>query len=80
MNPSPAKTPSPQELAKLEHAFASDPSSDAYRPLAGHCAHQICQTLGYPIGSWGLSQKIFQRNFDLHGQIKWITQQVLVNS
>jgi len=53
---------------------------DAYRPLAGHCAHQICQTLGYPIGSWGLSQKIFQRNFDLHGQIKWITQQVLVNS
>ena len=34
MNPSPAKTPSPQELAKLEHAFASDPSSDAYRPLA----------------------------------------------
>jgi cellulose synthase operon protein C len=34
MNPSPAKTLSPQELAKLEHAFASDPSSDAYRPLA----------------------------------------------
>ena len=34
MTPSPAKTPSPQELAKLEHAFASDPSSDAYRPLA----------------------------------------------
>jgi Tfp pilus assembly protein PilF len=25
---------SPAELAKLEHAFASDPSSDAYRPLA----------------------------------------------
>ena len=23
----------------------------AYRPLAGHCAHQICQILGYPIGS-----------------------------
>jgi cellulose synthase operon protein C len=34
MTPSPAKTLSPQELAKLEHAFASDPSSDAYRPLA----------------------------------------------
>src|SRR5271165_6897397 len=34
MTPSPAKPPSPQELAKLEHAFASDPSSDAYRPLA----------------------------------------------
>ena len=34
MNPTPAKTLSPQELAKLEHAFASDPSSDAYRPLA----------------------------------------------
>ena len=25
---------SPQELAKLEHAFASNPGSDAYRPLA----------------------------------------------
>jgi hypothetical protein len=24
--------------------------------------------------------KIFQCNFDLHGQIKWISQQVLVNS
>jgi hypothetical protein len=23
----------------------------ASRPLAGHCAHQICQILGYPIGS-----------------------------
>jgi cellulose synthase operon protein C len=34
MTPNPAKTLSPQELAKLEHAFASDPSSDAYRPLA----------------------------------------------
>jgi Tfp pilus assembly protein PilF len=29
-----AKMLSPQELAKLEHAFASDPGSDAYRPLA----------------------------------------------
>lgn len=28
------KTLSPSELAKLEHAFATDPSSDAYRPLA----------------------------------------------
>jgi hypothetical protein len=52
---------------------------DAYRPLADHCAHQIYQTLGYPIGSWGLSQKIFQPNFDLHGQIKWICQPVVLN-
>jgi hypothetical protein len=52
---------------------------NAYRPLAGHCAHQISQTLGYPVGSWGLSRKIFQRNFDLHGQIKWINQQFVVN-
>jgi tetratricopeptide (TPR) repeat protein len=29
-----AKTLSPQELAKLESAFNSDPGSDAYRPLA----------------------------------------------
>ncbi len=28
------KTLSPAELAKLEHAFAADPSSDAYQPLA----------------------------------------------
>lgn len=28
---------------------------DAYRPMAAHCAHPICQTLGYPIGSWGVS-------------------------
>jgi len=34
MNPPPAKTLSPQELAKLESAFNSDPGSDAYRPLA----------------------------------------------
>ena len=34
MNPPQAKMLSPQELAKLEHAFASDPGSDAYRPLA----------------------------------------------
>ncbi len=34
MSTSPSKTLSPAELAKLEHAFASDPSSDAYRPLA----------------------------------------------
>ena len=29
-----AKTLSPAELAKLEHAFATDPSSEAYKPLA----------------------------------------------
>lgn len=28
------KTLSPAELAKLEHAFANDPSSEAYKPLA----------------------------------------------
>jgi glycosyltransferase involved in cell wall biosynthesis len=65
------------ELIERAGALSRD---DAFRPLAGHCAHQICQTLGYPIGSWGLSQKIFQHNFDLHGQIKWINQQILVNS
>lgn len=31
---SPQKTMSPAELAKLEHAFAADPASEAYRPLA----------------------------------------------
>ncbi|MGZ3461855.1 MAG: tetratricopeptide repeat protein, partial [Archangium sp.] len=34
MSTPPSKTLSPAELAKLEHAFASDPSSDAYKPLA----------------------------------------------
>ena len=34
MSPPPAKMLSPQELAKLESAFNSDPGSDAYRPLA----------------------------------------------
>jgi cellulose synthase operon protein C len=34
MSTSPMKTLSPAELAKLEHAFAADPSSDAYKPLA----------------------------------------------
>jgi cellulose synthase operon protein C len=34
MSNSPSKTLSPAELAKLEHAFASDPASDAYRALA----------------------------------------------
>ena len=28
------KTLSPAELAKLEHAFATDPASEAYKPLA----------------------------------------------
>ena len=32
--PAPAKQPSPAELAALEHAFAADPTSAAYRPLA----------------------------------------------
>jgi hypothetical protein len=64
------------EVVERAGALSRD---DAFRPLAGHCAHQICQTLGYPIGSWGLSQKIFQTKFDLHGQIKWINQQVVLN-
>src|SRR5690349_15621099 len=34
MSTSPMKTLSPAELAKLEHSFAADPSSDAYKPLA----------------------------------------------
>ncbi len=34
MSTTPAKTLSPQELAKLESAFNSDPGSEAYRPLA----------------------------------------------
>ncbi|MGQ0505546.1 MAG: tetratricopeptide repeat protein [Myxococcaceae bacterium] len=34
MPTSPTKTLSPAELAKLEHAFATDPASDAYKPLA----------------------------------------------
>ncbi|MBN1203641.1 MAG: tetratricopeptide repeat protein [Myxococcaceae bacterium] len=34
MSTSPIKTLSPAELAKLEHAFAADPSSEAYKPLA----------------------------------------------
>ncbi len=59
--------------------FLDDNADSAYQGLAGHCAHQICQTLGYPTGSWGLSQKIFQTNFDLHSQIKWINQPVVLN-
>ena len=31
--PAPSKPPTPAELSGLEHAFAADPSSDAYRPL-----------------------------------------------
>ena len=34
MPPTPTKTLSPAELAKLEHAFATDPASEAYHPLA----------------------------------------------
>ncbi len=34
MPPTQNKTLSPAELAKLEHAFATDPASEAYRPLA----------------------------------------------
>ena len=66
----------PVEVFERAGALSRD---DAFRPLAGHCAHRICHTLGYPIGSWGLSQKIFQTNFDLHSQIKWINQQVVLN-
>src|SRR3954454_15812583 len=34
MPPSSSKTLSPAELAKLEHAFATDPASESYKPLA----------------------------------------------
>lgn len=34
MPPTPQKNLSPAELAKLEHAFATEPASDAYKPLA----------------------------------------------
>lgn len=34
MPTTPSKTLSPAELAKLEHAFATDPASDAYKALA----------------------------------------------
>src|SRR5271155_1912673 len=34
MPPAPSKQLSPAELAKLEHAFATDPGSEAYKPLA----------------------------------------------
>lgn len=34
MPPAPSKTLSPAELAKLEHAFATDPASESYKPLA----------------------------------------------
>lgn len=53
---------------------------DAFRPLADHCAYHICQALGHPTGSWGLSQKIFQHDFDLHGQISWINKRVTAES
>ena len=72
--------PAAKELGVDEVLERADSVSrdDAFRPLASHCADQICQTLGYPIGSLGLSQKIFQTNFDLHSQIKWINQQVVL--
>jgi glycosyltransferase involved in cell wall biosynthesis len=63
----PAQELGPDEVVDRAEALSRD---DAYQEWAGHCAHQICQTLGYPIGSWGLSQKIFQTNFDLHSQKK----------
>src|SRR5690242_8984229 len=31
--PGPTKPPTPAELSALEHAFAADPTSEAYRPL-----------------------------------------------
>jgi hypothetical protein len=63
----------------LERAVALS-REDVFRPLAEHCAHHICQALGHPTGSWGLSQKIFQHDFDLHGQISWINKQVAADS
>lgn len=67
----------PDQVVERARALSRD---NSYRRLAGQCAHQICQSLGYPIGSWGLSQKIFRPDFDLQGQIKWINQQVIITS
>jgi glycosyltransferase involved in cell wall biosynthesis len=63
----------------LERAVALS-REDALRPLADHCAHHICQALGHPTGSWGLSQKLFTPDFDLHGQIGWINKQAAADS
>jgi hypothetical protein len=72
----PAENLTPDEVLARAGALARD---DTFRPLAGQCAGQICETLGYPQGSWGLSQKIFCRNFDIGEQIKWINDQVSAN-
>jgi hypothetical protein len=53
-------------------------SDDAFRPSAEECARQICKVLGYPKGSWGLSQKIFRPGFDIDAQIKWINSQISI--
>jgi hypothetical protein len=45
-------------------------------PGMGPRTYQICEILGYPQGSWGLSQKIFCENFDISEQIKWINDQL----
>jgi glycosyltransferase involved in cell wall biosynthesis len=69
----PVENLSPGELVARAGALARD---DTFRPLAGQCAQQICETLGYPRGSWGLSQKIFDENFDIGEQIQWINDQL----
>src|SRR5207247_5681396 len=61
------------EVMERAKALSRD---DAFRPSAEHCAYQICNALGYPKGGWGLSQKIFKPNFDLHQQIDWINRQL----
>jgi hypothetical protein len=66
----------PDELLERAGVLSRD---DAFRPLAEHCAYRICEILGYPIGTWGLSQKIFKDKFDIHEQIKWINKQLFVD-
>jgi hypothetical protein len=69
----PVENLSPDEILARAGALAR---ADAFRALAGQCAYLIRETLGYPQGSWGLSQKIFWENFDISEQIKWINDQL----
>lgn len=61
------------EVIERARALSRD---NAFHPSAEHCADRICKTLGYPKGTWGLSQKIFKPDFDIHEQINWIDRQI----
>jgi glycosyltransferase involved in cell wall biosynthesis len=73
----PAHQLCPKEVLEKAGALSRD---HAFRPLAEHCADRICDVLDYPMGSWGLSQKIFKAGFDIHEQIRWINNQKLGDS